>query len=400
MKKTLGFLLLAVFLAAAGSSCIRYAPYDESGRYSGGYDNDTYDDNYGRYDDLDSAYFYDELQPYGLWVSLRPYGYVWIPNHVGYNWRPYTRGHWAWTDCGWTWVSIERWGWIAFHYGRWGWDRRMGWFWVPDVVWGPAWVAWRWGDTHIGWAPLPPGADFVPGRGFGRRQWDIPGHSWNFVRGRDFLDRTIDRRVLPAERNLTIIDMTRFDVNIDERDRRIFNHGVDVDLVRRQTDRPVERYMLKDSTRPGLAREEGQDLVVSKPVIRRNEAAKPKQVLDENQAEKEIGGQTQGRVYRRTPRREDEVLREEQLTEKQLLKESQEAELKAIESKAEEEKTQVRNPVEKRKVEEQAKSRVAELKKRHAQEKAELEKRQKTEEAKAKKPPIKRKTATEPEKKT
>lgn len=400
MKKSLGFLLLALFVAAAGTSCIRYVPYDESGRYSGNYDDAAYNDNSGRYDNLDSAYFYDELQPYGLWVSSRSYGYVWIPNNMGYNWRPYTRGHWAWSDYGWTWVSIERWGWIAFHYGRWGWDRRMGWFWVPDVVWGPAWVAWRWGDTHIGWAPLPPGADFVPGRGFGRRQWDIPGHSWNFVRGRDFLDRTIDRRVLPVERNLTIIDMTRFDVNIDERDRRVFNPGVDVDFVRRQTNRPVERYKLKDSTRPGLAREEGQDLVVSKPVIRRNESAKPKQVLDEKQAEKEIGDETSSRVYRRTPRREDEVLREEQLTEKQLLKESQEAELKEIERKAEEEKSRVQNPVEKRKVEEQAGRRVSDLKKRHDQEKAELEKRQKTEETKAKKPPIKRRTATEPEKKS
>ncbi len=398
MRKTLGLMLLALFVAAAGTSCVRYVPYDESGRYAGSYD-DGYDNDYGRYDDLDSAYFYDQLQPYGMWVSYRPYGYVWIPSNVGYNWRPYTRGHWAWTDYGWNWVSIERWGWIAFHYGRWGFDRRMGWFWVPDVVWGPAWVAWRWGDTHIGWAPLPPGSDFLPGRGFGRRQWDIPGQAWNFVRGRDFLDRTIDRWVLPVERNLTIIDRTRFDVNIDERDRRVINHGVDVDFVRRQTERTVERYMLKDATRPGLAREEGQDLVVAKPVVRRNEAAKPKQVLDETEAEREIVSET-GRVYRRTPRRDDEVLREEHVTEKQLLKESQEAELKEIERKAEDEKTRVQNPVEKRKVEDQAKSRVSELKKRHDQEKAELEKRQKAEERKVEKPPIKRKTATEPDKKS
>ncbi len=397
MKKTIGFLLFAVFLIAAGTSCIRYIPYDESGPYAGPSD-DAYDNDQGRYDDLDSAYFYNELEPYGIWVSYRPYGYVWVPGNVGYGWRPYTRGHWAWTDYGWTWVSIERWGWIAFHYGRWGFDRALGWFWVPDIVWGPAWVAWRWGDAHIGWAPLPPGSDFVPGRGFGRRQWDIPGDRWSFVRGRDFMDRTIDRWVLPVERNRTIIDMTRFEVNIDERGRRVFDEGVDVDLVRRQTNRTVDRYTLKDSTRPGLAREEGQDLVVSKPVIRRNETAKPKRVIDQAKAERELGQETSGRIYRRTPRREEEVLREEHQSEQQLLKDSQEAELRVIETKAKEEEARVQSPVEKRKVEEQASSRVSDLKKRHEQEKADLEKRQKTEEKKVQKAPVRRKAATEPEK--
>ena len=265
---------------------------------------DTY---YDRYDNLDSAYFYDELQPYGAWVSYRPYGYVWIPGNVGYNWRPYSRGHWAWTDYGWNWVSVERWGWIAFHYGRWGWDRGMGWYWVPDNVWGPAWVAWRWGDAHIGWAPLPPGADYMPGRGFGRNQWNFPENSWNFVRGQDFMDRGIDRWILPIERNRTILDRTEFGVNINERDRRVVNDGVDPDLVRRQTNRTVDRYTLKDATRPGIEREEGRDLVVSRPVIRRNDAAKPKQVLDQAQAEKQLSGETASPIIRRAPRNEEEA---------------------------------------------------------------------------------------------
>ncbi|MEN6559702.1 MAG: DUF6600 domain-containing protein [Acidobacteriota bacterium] len=396
MKKTTGFLLLAAFLAAAGAACI-VIPYDESDRPAGPNEG-AYDNDQGRYSDLDSAYFYDELQPYGAWVSCRPYGYVWIPGDVGYSWRPYTRGHWAWTDYGWTWVSIERWGWIAFHYGRWGWDRALGWFWVPDIVWGPAWVAWRWGDAHIGWAPLPPGSDFVPGRGFGRRQWDIPGDRWNFVRGRDFMDRTIDRRVLPPERNRTIIDMTRFEVNIDERDRRVFDEGVDVDLVRRQTNRAIDRYTLKDATRPGPAREEGRDLVVSKPAVRRNDSAKPKRTIDQATAEKELGPEASSRIYRRTPRREEEALREEHLNEQRLLKDSQEAELRAVETKAREEGARIQSPEEKRKVDDQASSRVSELKRRHEQEKADLEKRQKTEEKKVQRTPVRRKTAAEPEK--
>jgi len=392
MKKSIGFLLFAAFAVLVGSSCISYGPYDGSGNYSGPYNENA---SYDRYDNLDSAYFYDQLQPYGAWVSYRPYGYVWIPGNVGYNWRPYSRGRWAWTDYGWNWVSVERWGWIAFHYGRWGWDRGLGWYWVPDAIWGPAWVAWRWGDAHIGWAPLPPGADYIPGRGFGRNRWDFPENSWNFVRGRDFMDRSIDRWILPIERNRTILDRTELGVNINERDRHIVNDGVDPDFVRRQTNRTVDRYTLKDATRPGVEREEGHDLVVSKPVIKRNEAAKPKQVIDQAKAEKELSGETANPVFRRAPRNEEEILRQDHSKEQQLLKESQETEINEVRRRAQEDRSKVQNPVEKRKVEEQAATRVAELKKKHDQEKAELAKRQKAEEDKTKRAPVRRKTETE-----
>ncbi|MBP7707801.1 MAG: hypothetical protein KA243_11245 [Candidatus Aminicenantes bacterium] len=385
MKKTLGLAVLAVLVALLGAACIRYVPYDESGRYGREYD-DYYDrtDRYDRYDDLDSAYFYNELQPHGLWVSYRPYGYVWIPGNVGYGWRPYTRGHWAWTDYGWTWVSLERWGWIAFHYGRWGWDRRLGWFWVPDVVWGPAWVAWRWGDAHIGWAPLPPGVDFVRGRGFGGHRWDIPGDHWNFVHGRYFLDRSLDRRVLPVERNLTIVNMTSLRVNIEDRNDRVVNEGVDRDVVRRLTAREVERYTLKDPGRAGEQREEGTDLILSKPPVRRNEAAKPREVLDPGSAERRLTGGDTPRIYRQPVRGEAEAVREDHEQERWLMRDSQEAELREVRRRTDEEKARVRNEDEKKKLEEQASARIGELKAKHGQEKAELEKRQKAEEAKAK----------------
>jgi hypothetical protein len=283
MKRTIGLLVLMA-LAAAG--CI-YIPYERTAPPPG--DERSYDRE--AYSDLDSAYFYNELQPYGIWVNYAPHGYVWLPGDVGYSWRPYTRGHWVWTDYGWTWVSSERWGWIAFHYGRWGWDGRLGWYWVPDIVWGPAWVAWRWGDAHIGWAPLPPGGDWLPGRGFSYgHRWDIPGRYWNFVRGRDFMDRTVDRWVLPAERNITIIELTRFEVNVHDRGGRVVDDGVDVEEVRRQTNRTVDRLTLKDATRPGPAREEGGALIVSKPAVRRNDAAKPQQVVDRTKAERDLSG--------------------------------------------------------------------------------------------------------------
>ena len=117
----------------------------------------------------DTAYFYDTLAPYGSWINLAGYGLCWQPivyvrNH---DWRPYNdRGRWLYTDCGWYWQSDYSWGWAAFHYGRWFRDANAGWVWLPNRVWGPAWVSWRNSAEYAGWAPLPPSANFVPGVGF------------------------------------------------------------------------------------------------------------------------------------------------------------------------------------------------------------------------------------------
>ena len=386
MKKIIGFLVLVMLLSAG---CLVYVPYDES-RPRPPQEN-SYQADRAPYGDLDTSYFYDQLQPYGIWVSHSGFGYVWIPRDVGYRWRPYSRGHWAWTDYGWTWVSLERWGWIAFHYGRWGWDRRMGWFWVPDVVWAPSWVAWRWGDTHIGWAPLPPGVDFNPGRGFGRRDWDIPGHHWNFVRGRDFMDRSLDNWILPVERNVTIINNTIINVNVNVRDNRVINDGVDVDQVRRWTNRTVDKYALKEAPRAGEQRVEGNDMIIYKPKISRNEASKPKQVIDQERAPEQVDSDPGVRIYRRVPRAEDAALRQAHEQEAKLMQESQDTEVNEIRRKANDEKAKIQNPAEKQKVDGQVKSRIAELKQKHEEEKAELTERQKAEEAKTKKAPVKKK---------
>ena len=383
MKKILGFLVLVMIL---GVGCLVYVPYDESTRPS---QESSYEGDRGA-GGLDTAYFYEQMQPYGRWVSYSAYGYVWIPGDVGYKWRPYSRGNWAWTDYGWTWVSLERWGWIAYHYGRWGWDRRLGWFWVPDVVWGPAWVAWRWGDAHIGWAPLPPGVDFIPGRGFGRHQWDIPGHHWNFVRGRDFMDRSLDRWILPVERNVTIVNLTVFNVNINVRDNRVFNDGVDVEHVRRQTNKVVDKYSLKAAPRAGEDRQEGRDVVLSKPDIVRNDAAKPKQFVEQEKAAAALDSERASRIYRRVPGDESAAVRRAHEQETKLMKDSQDSELNEIQRKADDEKEKIQNPAEKQKVDGQVNSKIAELKKKHQEEKAKMTERQKAEEAKTKKAPIKK----------
>jgi hypothetical protein len=45
---------------------------------------------------------------------------------MGYRWRPYSGGHWLWTDYGRTWISDQEGGDMPFHNGRWGWDNDIG----------------------------------------------------------------------------------------------------------------------------------------------------------------------------------------------------------------------------------------------------------------------------------
>lgn len=102
--------------------------------------------------------FYEELTPYGRWLDVEGYGYAWHPNVAERtSWQPYVDGRWAWSDQGWAWDSNESFGWACYHYGRWVRIARHGWVWVPGREWAPAWVAWRFGDDCVGWAPLPPG---------------------------------------------------------------------------------------------------------------------------------------------------------------------------------------------------------------------------------------------------
>ena len=99
------------------------------------------------------AEFESALEPYGEWVRHPRWGMVWMPYDRPPGWRPYTEGHWVYTDdWGWYWISEgeeQDWGWVAYHYGRWVLDSRMGWLWVPGEEWAPAWVDWRRGGEYV-----------------------------------------------------------------------------------------------------------------------------------------------------------------------------------------------------------------------------------------------------------
>ena len=100
--------------------------------------------------------FYTPLSSLGVWVDVGNYGRCWHPRAVEARWRPYCTGQWVWTDLGWYWQSDEPWSWACYHYGSWMEDSEYGWVWVPDIEWAPAWVYWRVGGEHIGWAPCAP----------------------------------------------------------------------------------------------------------------------------------------------------------------------------------------------------------------------------------------------------
>jgi hypothetical protein len=108
--------------------------------------------------------FYEALAPYGNWVDVEGYGSCWQPTVAVSNsgWKPYLdRGRWVYSDCGWYWSSGYSWGWAPFHYGRWFEHPTLHWCWVPEKVWGPSWVCWRYNDNYCGWSPLPPAAKFT-----------------------------------------------------------------------------------------------------------------------------------------------------------------------------------------------------------------------------------------------
>lgn len=184
--------------------------------------------------------FYSSLSPYGEWIEV-DFGYVWRPLHVRYGWRPYMDGRWVWSRHGWYWVSNEPFGWATFHYGRWSYDDYYGWIWIPDDVWGPAWVEWRYDDDYIGWAPLPPQAffDFSVGIRFGRH-WSSPWHHWNFVACRNFTRTHMVEYIQPSERSRRIFGRTRTTGEIRMDGDRIVNRGIDRDFVERRSRTRIE----------------------------------------------------------------------------------------------------------------------------------------------------------------
>lgn len=400
MKKAL--LGFSIFLGAMlVTSCIYVAV--PAGDFPPG--DDYYDDDYyGRSARLDTSYFYDSLSPYGVWVNHAPYGYVWIPYNVGYGWRPYTHGRWVWSSHGWTWVSFFDWGWAPFHYGRWGWDYSLGWYWVPGSLWGPAWVSWRHGSVHIGWAPLPPDTIFTLGIGVERLPYPIPDTLWIFVDGRYFLHSGLHQFTLPVERNYTIIKKTMIKTNIIHRNRLVINRGIEVEAVSRLTNRKITKHMLSDMDEPGAPRIRADEIGVYRPRMRMNDRAEPEAVVTKSEVKEKV---IRTRIKRTTEESSESIdsrLRTEQEREAKNLEESQERETTRIRKDKAKKVEEAESEKEKARIEKDYEQKLEKAKKRHKTEKSMMKKRhskedKKIKEAKAKKEAEKKAVKKEPKKK-
>jgi uncharacterized protein DUF6600 len=220
--------------------------------------------------------FFNALAPYGNWVSVPTYGYVWQPTGIGPGWRPYTDGHWVWTDYGWTWVSYEPWGWAPYHYGRWVFTDDYGWVWIPGTTWAPAWVTWYTGSEYIGWTPLPPDNHFFLEIGIGPigfSYYTRPSYAV-FVPTNSFLSVNINSVVVPQSRNVTIIRNTTNINNIRVVNNRVINNGPGVSFVERAAGVKVQKVNIVERNidphavvKGGVNKLEGRNLYVFRPNV-------------------------------------------------------------------------------------------------------------------------------------
>ena len=205
----------------------------------------------------DVSYFYDDLAPYGAWVSLPAVGWCWQPSVVVVNrgWRPYCdSGHWVSTDAGWFWQSDYTWGWAPFYYGRWYQDAGCGWVWVPGQVWGPAWVTWRSVGTTCGWAPLPPGADFVAGVGLtwhggavaANFAFGLSVNCFAFVSFGNFCSVNVAHYCLPRVQATAIFHQTTVINNYTVINKTVVNNGIAVNRIAAVSHVPVTRATLRE----------------------------------------------------------------------------------------------------------------------------------------------------------
>jgi Family of unknown function (DUF6600) len=197
---------------------------------------------------VDAVSFQQALAPYGEWADNQQYGRVWIPTAArDPAWQPYTAGQWVYTDeYGWYFVGEEPFAWIVYHYGRWIADQTDGWIWIPDDVWGPAWVAWRQGDGFLGWAPLPPDTGY---------DIDTVPDTWIFVETAAFVRPDIRSYCFPRHEARERFYSSRFEDRARRREGSPIGHdaGIQPAIVGGATGHPLRPYEVRPQLFPGTA---------------------------------------------------------------------------------------------------------------------------------------------------
>lgn len=311
------------------------------------------------------GFFYDRLSPYGDWREHARWGWVWCPRDVAVDWRPYTLGHWVYTDdFGWMWDSDEDWGWAPFHYGRWDWDDNFGWFWVPGYNWGPGWVAWRTSPQFIGWCPLPPEVLWEPGIGLnfhGLDLDDIPSRRWAFVEGRFFDAPRIHEHILLLSRNVTLLRETRPVMQFESVDGRVVDRTISTGQVEFFTHRPVTHFQVRrvdSAAAMRLNREREGEIAVFSPRIRegpagaapplrgeleRRQRAEWSQLQEQQQAE-QARQQERHQTERMAPDTTREQLQRRQEAERSALQAEHERQRRLLENRQQQQRGEFRRP--------------------------------------------------------
>jgi hypothetical protein len=199
--------------------------------------------------------FYQPLAPYGYWAELPRHGWCWYPAYVDQGWRPYSNGHWVWTDGGWYWESEEPWAWATYHYGRWTWDDYYGWVWVPGTDWAPSWVAWREGGGYVGWAPLPPDIPFDSDGFIYAERIVVPPQFFVFVEYRHFCGRIRPQAIIF---NNSVIGCTHHSGRIHRGHEAIVNEGPSLDLIERNNPGRVRHAIIQQRPPADFQRERQQ----------------------------------------------------------------------------------------------------------------------------------------------
>ncbi len=185
--------------------------------------------------------FYYSLAPYGEWIEIEYGIYAWRPIRVRFDWAPYLIGRWVWTPYGWYWDSYEPFGWAVYHYGRWYHDDYYGWIWIPDYVWAPAWVEWRFTDGYIGWSPLPPYASFSISIGIRFTiNWYSPYHYWHFVPLRYFCGYEVHKFIVAPKYKYRIYRESKYSIDYRYENGYVVNRGIDRSFIERHRGRIVE----------------------------------------------------------------------------------------------------------------------------------------------------------------
>jgi hypothetical protein len=260
-----------------------------------------------------SVEFRTALESHGRWQRHSRWGDVWVPGNLARDWRPYTNGHWVYTDdWGWYWVEADAeasWGWVTNHYGRWVYDDELQWCWVPGEEWGPAWVEWRRSNNNdvVGWAALPPDEVIAEYR-------ESPRY-WVFVRSRDFVSPRI-ASVIVTEREYPVffretVVVNRTVVVRDRGPRFAVNPGIPAAYIAASVGRPLRAYEVQPRVLAGTAGIRGA-VVVREQDLRRGQGFRPQATVRETRTEirpsrdvsapRALGAGEQGRLGDNPPR--------------------------------------------------------------------------------------------------